>query len=110
MGQFKQLHYDSEKKTLDVGAGATWKEVYDYMAQFASDLAPGIVGGDPRVGVAGWLLGGGYSLMTNRFGLGMDNIVEIRVLLPDTRAFCNVNHTTNPEIFKALKVWPSYII
>jgi FAD/FMN-containing dehydrogenase len=107
MTHFNQIEYDKEKKTLDVGAGVIWKDVYNYLEPFASDHAPGVVGGDPLVGVSGWLLGGGYSIQTNSFGLGIDNIVGFRVLLPD-KAVCNVSREENPEIFKALKVRSLY--
>jgi len=83
--------------------GVTWKDVYDYLKLFDSDPAPGVVGGDPLVGVSGWLLGGGYSLLTNRFGLGADNVIEFRGILP-SKGICNINHKETPEIFMALKV------
>jgi FAD/FMN-containing dehydrogenase len=113
MQRFNHIHYDKEKKTLDVGAGVIWKDVYEYLEQFASDAsdhAPGVVGGDPLVGVSGWLLGGGYSLLTNRFGLGMDNVIGFRVLLPGLKGVCKVSGDSeeNPEIFKALKVRSPY--
>lgn len=106
MKQFNHIKYDKEKKTLDVGAGVIWKDVYEYLEPFASDAsdhAPGVVGGDPLVGVSGWLLGGGYSLQTNKFGLGIDNVIGFQVLLPGAQAVCNVSREENPEIFKALK-------
>ncbi|KAF8187899.1 hypothetical protein K438DRAFT_1722721 [Mycena galopus ATCC 62051] len=102
MKRFNYMNYDKEKKTLDVGAGVIWKDVYDYLKPFASDLAPGVVGGDPLVGVSGWLLGGGYSLLTNRFGLGIDNIIRFRGILP-SKGVCNISCEENPEIFTALK-------
>jgi FAD/FMN-containing dehydrogenase len=100
MKRFNYINCDREKKTLDVGAGVTWKEVYAYLEAYP---ALGVVGADPRVGVSGWLLGGGYSLLTNRFGLGIDNIIGFRVVLPN-KGICNANNEENPEIFKALKV------
>ncbi|KXN88054.1 Bifunctional solanapyrone synthase [Leucoagaricus sp. SymC.cos] len=103
MRKFDHIAYNKEKKTLDVGAGVLWRDVYKYLEQFQADRAPGVVGGDPLVGVSGWILGGGYSLQTNRFGLGIDNIVGFRVLLPGAKSACNVSQEENPELFKALK-------
>jgi FAD/FMN-containing dehydrogenase len=107
--RFNNIDYDKEKKTLDVGAGVIWKDVYEYLETFASDSsdhAPGVVGGDPLVGVSGWLLGGGYSLLTNRFGLGIDNVIRFRVVLPAGKGVCNVSSDPkeHPDLFKALKV------
>jgi len=107
MKRFDYINYNREKKALDVGAGVIWGEVYDYLKPSGSGPALGVVGADPRVGVSGWLLGGGYSLLTNRFGLGIDNIIGFRVVLPN-RGICNVNDEENPEIFKALKVRSLY--
>ena len=104
MKQFNYINCDEEKMTLDVGAGVIWGEVYKYLEP---GPALGVVGGDPLIGVSGWLLGGGYSLLTNRFGLGIDNIIGFRVVLPN-KGICNANDEENPEIFKALKVRSLY--
>ena len=108
--QFKKIEYNQEKKTLDVGSGVTWREVYDYFEKATSGQGLGVVGGDPLVGVSGWLLGGGYSLLTNKYGLGMDNIVGFQVHVPPGRGehrdvrILNANRQENPDLFKALKV------
>lgn len=109
MGRFNLREYDQRNKTVNVGAGLTWGMVYDYLNVMQKtvpfDRELGVVGGDPHVGITGYLLGGGYSLLTNRFGLGIDNIVGIQVVLPGSDGtLCNVSSTENPELFKALKV------
>jgi FAD/FMN-containing dehydrogenase len=78
MARFSKVSYNSSKETVDVGAGCLWDEVYN-------ELTPrkrNVVGGAARqgVGVGGWLLGGGYSLKSNKYGLGIDNIVAFRVV------------------------------
>lgn len=116
MKQFNQIAYNKDTKTLDVGAGVKWGDVYKFLNTLDSKL--GVVGGDPAVGVSGWLLGGGYSVLTNMHGLGMDNIVGFQVVTPsaptqlqvlpsDTTVF-NVNSGKNLDLFKALKVRLSY--
>jgi len=64
MKQFNQISYDKDFETLDVGAGVTWGDVYKFL-DAPEYRKLGVVGGDPLVGVSGWLLGGGYSLLTN---------------------------------------------
>ncbi|KAH9924779.1 uncharacterized protein B0H18DRAFT_1011165 [Fomitopsis serialis] len=83
MMRFKQVKYDEKAKTLDVGAGCLWDEVYREVAKFKRN----VVGGASAdgVGVAGWLLGGGYSLKTNKYGLGIDNVLKYRIVLPNGR-------------------------
>ena len=118
MKRFSQIAYSKDTKTLDVGAGLTWGDIYKFLST-PEYRELGVVGGDPLVGVSGWLLGGGYSLLTNKHGLGMDNVVGFQVqlppkatphlqVLPSDTTFCNVNPRENPDLFKALKVWPSY--
>jgi FAD/FMN-containing dehydrogenase len=114
MKQFNNIEYNKAKKTIDIGAGVTCGEVYQYLERFASDNAPGVVGGDPTVGFSGWLLGGGYSLLTNQFGLGIDNIVGFQIVVPPggvilpAGGVLNVDHQDNPDLFKALKVQSPY--
>jgi len=113
MKQFNQITYNKDTKTLDVGAGLTWSDIYKFL-DTPEYRKLGVVGGDPLVGVSGWLLGGGYSLLTNKHGLGMDNVVGFQVLppsaatqlqvLPSDTTICNVNPGENPDLFKALKV------
>jgi FAD/FMN-containing dehydrogenase len=103
MKQFNQIAYNKDTKTLDVGAGLTWSDIYKFL-DTPEYHKLGVVGGDPLVGVSGWLLGGGYSLLTNKHGLGMDNVVGFQVLLPSDTTICNVNPGENPDLFKALKV------
>lgn len=38
----------------------------------------------------------GYSLLTNKYGLGMDNVVEFQVLLPGAKTVCEEN--TDPTV------------
>jgi FAD/FMN-containing dehydrogenase len=113
MKQFNQITYDKDTKTLDVGAGLTFDDVYKFLG--TSDYAElGGVGGDPKVGVSGWLLGGSYSLLTNKHGLGMDNVVGFQVLtpsvitqlqdMPGLAILYNVSPKENLDLFKALKV------
>ena len=53
--------------------------------------------------MAGWLLGGGYSLKSNKYGLGIDNIVKFEVVLPSGK-IVNVSQNTDNDLFISLKV------
>lgn len=103
MSFFNNISWKDEN-TLRIGAGCVFDDVYDKL----HDKNRNIVGGynHQKIGVAGWLLGGGYSLKTNRFGLGIDNIVGFHVVLPDGRNF-EVSKDSHPDLFKALRVRPT---
>ena len=81
MARLNQVKYIERDETVEVGAGCLFCEVYDYL----HPLGRNIVGGAsiPSIGVVGWLLGGGYSMKTNQYGLGIDHITEIQIVLPN---------------------------
>lgn len=102
MSRFDNIEHDKSGMTLKVGAGCLW----DQVAHEMRDSGQNIVGGqtDVGVGVAGWLLGGGYSHKTNQYGLGIDNIVGYEIVLPNGE----IKHptaTNDTELFNALRVW-----
>lgn len=83
LSHFDQVIYDEETSNVEVGAGCLWDQVYSSLAEQVERR--NVIGGSASqgVGVAGWLLGGGYSLKSNRYGLGIDNIVAYEIVLPD---------------------------
>ncbi|KZV63916.1 FAD-binding domain-containing protein [Peniophora sp. CONT] len=80
MSRFKDIKLSDDKKTVDVGAGSIWDEVY--LALNGTGVnAPG--GRVPGVGVAGFSLGGGYTFQTSQYGLAIDNIASYELVLPN---------------------------
>ncbi|KAF8436318.1 hypothetical protein L210DRAFT_3549436 [Boletus edulis BED1] len=71
---------DETHSIVHIGAGCLFDEVYREVVPHDLNIVGGSsIGG---VGVAGWLLGGGYSLKTNQHGLGIDNILQVEIVLP----------------------------
>jgi FAD/FMN-containing dehydrogenase len=65
-----------------VGAGVTWIDAYAAVAAFDESVT--LVGGAcADVGVAGFLLGGGYSFLSRKFGLGCDQVRSLEMVLAD---------------------------
>ena len=81
------------------GAGMRWGEVYA-LSNAKKKLAVG--GADPSVGVAGWLQGGGHSGLSAKFGLGVDNAVEMEVVTP-TGQLVTANECKNTDLFWAMR-------
>ena len=69
-----------------VGGGETWNDVYNNVLNSAPQYEP-LGGAAGSVGAAGgWLQGGGLSAGAERmYGLGVDQVLEIEMVLPDTR-------------------------
>lgn len=81
------------------GAGETWRGIYEFAEK--NDLAA--VGGTcGTVGVAGWLHGGGHSPLTPTFGMGVDNVRQLKLVLP-TGEEVVANNCQNEDIFNAVK-------
>ncbi|KAF7303045.1 NAD(P)-binding protein [Mycena kentingensis (nom. inval.)] len=99
MTRFNKVVYDAKANTAEVGAGLIWDDVY-------RNLEPhgvGVVGGRATgVGVAGYLLGGGYSYKTNQYGLGVDNVVAVELVLPSGEVKC-ITHKSDPDLFFAVR-------
>lgn len=101
MIRFNELAYDGNTQTVSIGSGCLWDEVYRYLNPLKQTVVGGA--GAAGVGVAGWLLGGGYSLRTNQHGLGVDNIVQLGVVIP-SGDYRIVSNGSNQELFRALRV------
>ncbi|KAJ7124058.1 FAD-binding domain-containing protein [Mycena crocata] len=98
MTAFTDLSYDAARQTVSMGPGLTWDQAYKLL----DPLNVTVVGGRvPGVGV-GLVLGGGYSWVTNQYGLGIDNIVSLDVVLPNG-TFVRVAEDSHPELFFAMK-------
>ncbi|TFK45059.1 hypothetical protein BDQ12DRAFT_731029 [Crucibulum laeve] len=100
MARFDKIKYNKVNETMEVGAGCLWDRVY----KKAAEEKRGVVGGASAqgVGVAGWMLGGGYSLKTNKYGLGIDNVKGYRIACSDG----NIRIATkdeNPDLYQALR-------
>jgi len=104
MSRFTKLKVDFPKKgLLTVGAGCVFDEIYKEIR--ANKL--NIVGGGGSVGIGGWMMGGGYSLKTNQHGLGIDNLVEVEIVLPhgDPKPeVVRTNKDKKSDLFWAIKV------
>lgn len=61
----------------------------------------------PEVGVAGFILGGGYSWKTNRYGLAIDNVQSFELVLPNG-TLTTVTSTSNADLFFGLRVRVTY--
>lgn len=88
----------SNQAYIDVGGGCLWAQVYAAMENSGKN----VVGG--HGGVAGFLLGGGYSLLSNQYGLAIDHILEMEVVLPGGKVMTVKEDGEGSDLFEALKV------
>jgi len=74
--KIKTLELAGDKKSVLVGPGLRWGDVYSYLQPHDVFAVGGRITG---VGVPGFLLGGGISYLGSRWGFGMDNVEEFEV-------------------------------
>ncbi|KAF9067051.1 hypothetical protein BDP27DRAFT_1423219 [Rhodocollybia butyracea] len=101
MSRFNKLAHVSNGETgeLTVGAGCVFDEIY----KFVRPMGYNVVGGGGSVGIGGWMTGGGFSLKTNQYGLGIDNLLQARVVLPNGSTVLTASASSNTELFWAIK-------
>lgn len=99
MSRFSEIVYDPESQTVSVGAGTIWNDVYAALEPHGVTVVGGRVSG---VGVAGFTLGGGYSWLTNQYGLALDNVKSFELVLPNG-VVIDVTESSHPDLFFGLR-------
>lgn len=93
------VHVNLDEETVRVQGGATWGDV-DHETQ-AFGLAT-VGGQDPNIGVAGQTLGGGIGWLSRRYGLTIDNLLEVDVVTANGN-LVTASENENPNLFWALR-------
>ncbi|KAG0695061.1 hypothetical protein DFH29DRAFT_814582 [Suillus ampliporus] len=99
MSRFSDVTYDAPSQTTTIGAGLIWDDVYAALEPYGVNVVGGRVSG---VGVAGFTLGGGYSWLTNQYGLTIDTVQSFELAMPNG-AVLNVTAASEPDLFFGLR-------
>ena len=88
--------------TVQVQAGVRWGDVYELLNHMNSQQL--ITGGICQiVGTGGFTLGGGYSMLSRKYGLAIDNVVSMRMVTANGSKAVFVNESVNSDLFWALR-------
>ncbi len=90
---------DKTSMTARVGAGANWGQV---IAELNRQGVHTVTGGCPTVGVAGYTMGGGYGFTSREFGMGLDNALQMTVMLQDGTAVVATPTNNYQDLFWAM--------
>mmetsp|Transcript_18542 Transcript_18542/g.21403 ORF Transcript_18542/g.21403 Transcript_18542/m.21403 type:complete len:684 (-) Transcript_18542:29-2080(-) len=83
--------------------GISGGETIDDVLEAVKDDYHIVTGGGRTVGAAGgWLMGGGLSFTSREYGLGVDNVVDFRVVLADG-SVVTADACTNSDLFWAMR-------
>lgn len=78
----KHISFGDSPNTLIVEMGCTWLDVYETLQEQSPHLMA-IGGTCLSVGVAGFILGGGYSFLSRSYGLGADSVSSLTIVTAD---------------------------
>lgn len=95
----KGVHVNKAAATIRVEGGCTWGDVDHAAFPFGLSVPTGFLS---TTGVGGLTLGGGLGYLTRRYGLTIDNLLEVDVVLSDGR-LVTANTEQNADLFWALR-------
>ncbi|SHF57044.1 FAD/FMN-containing dehydrogenase [Fodinibius roseus] len=99
LSRMNGIRVDSEEKTVRAEAGCTWGDVDHATHAFGLATVSGIIS---TTGIAGLTLGGGHGYLSRKYGLTVDNLVEVDVVLADG-SFVTASEDENEDLFWALR-------
>ncbi len=97
--RLREISVDVAASRVRVGAGVLWGEV---TAALAPHGLAALAGSSPDVGVAGYLLGGGFSWLARKYGLGSSSITAIELVTGDG-TFHRIDSEHESELFWAVR-------
>ena len=99
LSRMKGIRVNPDEKTVRVGAGCVWGDVDHATHAFDMSVPCGFIS---TTGVAGLTLGGGIGYLTRKYGLTIDNLLSVDMVLADGR-FVIANSKENTDLFWAVR-------
>src|SRR5215510_2720105 len=99
LSPMRYVHVDPQKKTIRAAGGALWGDVDHAGHPFGLAVPAGFVS---TTGVGGLTLGGGIGHLTRNYGLTIDNILSVDMVLANGK-FVIASAKENSDLFWAIR-------
>ncbi|MCL6495802.1 MAG: FAD-binding oxidoreductase [Ignavibacterium sp.] len=99
LSNINYVYVDTKSKTIRVGGGATWGDVDHAAHAFKLAVPSGIIS---TTGVGGLTLGGGVGYLSRKYGLTIDSILEVDMVLADG-SFVTASAKENTDLYWAIR-------
>ncbi|PQE09675.1 FAD linked oxidase N-terminal protein [Rutstroemia sp. NJR-2017a BBW] len=99
MGQMNSTVVSADNTTARVGGGALTGQIFAALDPYGLAHVGGRVG---QVGIGGFTLGGGTSVLAAMYGWALDNVIEYEVVLANT-TIVTVSENSHPDLYYALR-------
>lgn len=99
LSAMRGVRVDPDARTVQVEAGCVWGDVDHAAHAFGLAVPSGIIS---TTGVGGLTLGGGLGYLSRKYGLTIDNLLAVDMVLADGR-FVRASADENPDLFWAVR-------
>ncbi|MBI1260005.1 MAG: FAD-binding protein [Chloroflexi bacterium] len=99
LSEMHSVHVDPSDKTVRVEGGCLWRDVDHATHAFGLAVPSGFVS---STGVGGLTLGGGIGYLARKYGLTVDNLLSVDMVLADG-SFVTASATENDDLFWAVR-------
>ena len=99
LSRMRGIHVDPANKTVRVEGGCVWADVDHATHPFGLAVPSGFIS---TTGVGGLALGGGIGYLARQYGLTIDNLLGVDMVLADGR-FVTANVEENADLFWAVR-------
>jgi FAD binding domain/Berberine and berberine like len=99
LSRMRSVRVDPEARTVRAEGGCVWGDVDHATHAFGMATPSGFIS---TTGVAGLTLGGGIGYLARRYGLTIDNLLSVDMVLADG-SFVTASGDTHPDLFWAVR-------
>ena len=98
MKHLNKVTFNKKTESLTAQMGVIWYDLYKFMLDTGTGLIP-IGGGCPTVAPPGFMQGGGYSFVSRSYGMSVDSLLSVKIVMPDGQLRdIGINSTSQEDI------------